>query len=93
MIGDGPANAVVFLEIVQHLDLCWTDPHTHYNFERMAGFTRFAVFHRRAGILPAEQSPVTTFDRAALTTAPRAPRTARTVVRVGNALQRRRATR
>jgi class 3 adenylate cyclase len=47
VVGDGPANAVVFLEIVQHLDLCWTDPHTHYNFERMAGFTRFAVFQRR----------------------------------------------
>ena len=47
VIGDGPANAVVFLEIVQHLDLCWTDPHVHYNFERMAGFARVAVFQRR----------------------------------------------
>jgi class 3 adenylate cyclase len=48
---------------------------------------------RRADLLPAEPSLVTTFDRAALTTARRAPRTARTVVRVGNAIQRRRATR
>ena len=47
VVGDGPANAVVFLEMVQHLDLCWTDPHSHYNFERMAAFARFAMFQRR----------------------------------------------
>jgi class 3 adenylate cyclase len=47
----------------------------------------------RAEVLPAEQPLMTTFDRAALTTARRAPRTARSVVRVGNAIQRRRATR
>jgi class 3 adenylate cyclase len=47
VVGDGPANAVVFLEMVQHLDLCWTDPHSHYNFERMATFARFAMFQRR----------------------------------------------
>jgi class 3 adenylate cyclase/pimeloyl-ACP methyl ester carboxylesterase len=47
VIGDGPANGVVFLSLVQHLDLCWTDPHVHYNFERIAGFARVALFQRR----------------------------------------------
>lgn len=47
VIGDGPTNMVVHLEIVQHLDLCWTDPHVHHNFERIAGLGRAVIFQRR----------------------------------------------
>jgi class 3 adenylate cyclase len=47
VIGDGPANLVVHLEIVQHLDLCWTDPHVHRNFERVAALGRAVLFQRR----------------------------------------------
>jgi class 3 adenylate cyclase len=47
VIGKGPANVVAYLEVVQHLDLMWTDPHSHYNLERMAGFARVALFQRR----------------------------------------------
>jgi class 3 adenylate cyclase len=47
VVGDGPANLVVHLEIVQHLDLCWTDPHVHRNFERVARLGRAAIFQRR----------------------------------------------
>jgi class 3 adenylate cyclase len=47
VIGDGPINLVVHLEIVQHLDLCWTDPHVHRNFERVASFGRAVLFQRR----------------------------------------------
>lgn len=47
VIGDGPTNLVTHLEIVQHLDLCWTDPHVHHNFERVAGLGRAVIFQRR----------------------------------------------
>ncbi len=47
VIGDGPVNVVIHLEIVQHLDLCWTDPHVHHNFERVAGLGRAVIFQRR----------------------------------------------
>ena len=30
-----------------HLDLCWTDPDIHHNYERVAGFSRFACFQPR----------------------------------------------
>jgi class 3 adenylate cyclase len=47
VIGTGPLNLVVYLEVVQHLDLCWTDPHVHRNFERLAGLGRSVIFQRR----------------------------------------------
>ena len=47
VIGAGPVNFVVHLEIVQHLDLCWTDPHVHRNFERLAAMGRTVIFQRR----------------------------------------------
>ena len=47
VIGTGPLNVVVHLEIVQHLDLCWTDPHVHRNFERLADLGRAVIFQRR----------------------------------------------
>ena len=30
VIGDGPVDVVNFLELVFHLDLCWTDPDFHH---------------------------------------------------------------
>ena len=47
VIGSGPLSLVVHLEVVQHLDLCWTDPHVHRNFERLAGLGRTVIFQRR----------------------------------------------
>jgi len=47
VIGSGPMNFVVHLEVVQHLDLCWTDPHVHGNFERLANLGRTVIFQRR----------------------------------------------
>jgi len=47
VIGDGPTDIVVHLEVIQHLDLCWTDPHVHHNFERLARLGRAVVFQRR----------------------------------------------
>lgn len=47
VVGEGPVNLVVHLELVQHLDLCWTDPHVHHNFERVASLGRAVLFQRR----------------------------------------------
>ena len=47
VLGNGPVSLVIHLEIVQHLDLCWTDPHVHRNFERVAGLGRAVIFQRR----------------------------------------------
>ena len=47
VIGTGSLSFVVHLEVVQHLDLCWTDPHVHRNFERLAGLGRTVIFQRR----------------------------------------------
>ena len=47
VIGAGSMSVVVHLEVVQHLDLCWTDPHVHRNFERLAGLGRVVIFQRR----------------------------------------------
>ena len=33
VIGDGPVDIVHFSEFTQHLDLMWTDPDIHHNFE------------------------------------------------------------
>ena len=47
VIGEGPADIVCVYEIGMHLDLCWTDPDIHRNYERVAGFSRFACFQPR----------------------------------------------
>ncbi len=47
VIGEGPADVVAAFEIGMHLDLCWTDPDIHRNYERLAGFSRFACFQPR----------------------------------------------
>jgi class 3 adenylate cyclase/pimeloyl-ACP methyl ester carboxylesterase len=45
--GSGPVNVVIFCEVNQHLDLCWTDPHIHALYERVAGYSQFACLQRR----------------------------------------------
>ncbi|MFD4295376.1 adenylate/guanylate cyclase domain-containing protein [Rhodococcus sp. NPDC058505] len=47
VVGEGPADVVLFLEIGLHPDLMWTDPHIHYVFERAATFCRLVYFQRR----------------------------------------------
>ena len=47
VIGDGRADVVAVYEIGMRLDLCWTDPDIHRDYERLAGFSRFACFQLR----------------------------------------------
>ena len=47
VVGDGPVDVVSFQEIALHLDLFWTDPDLHHNFERIATFSRSVYFQRR----------------------------------------------
>lgn len=47
VVGEGPADIVAFLEMVFHLDLCWTDPDIHHLFERSADYSRAVYFQRR----------------------------------------------
>jgi class 3 adenylate cyclase len=56
VIGDGPVDIVHALEITQHLDLMWTDPDIHHNFEHISKVARNVLFQRR-GIGLSEQVP------------------------------------
>lgn len=47
VVGEGPVDVVAAYEIGMHLDLCWTDPDIHRNYERLAGFSRLACFQPR----------------------------------------------
>ena len=47
VVGEGPVAVVVFLELGQHLDLCWTDPDIHHVFERGASYSRTVYMQRR----------------------------------------------
>ena len=47
VVGEGPVDVVYVLELVLHLDLCWTDPDIHHNFERAAGYSRTILMQRR----------------------------------------------
>jgi class 3 adenylate cyclase len=65
VVGGGPPDLVVHLEIVQHLDLCWTDPHVHHNFERVAALGRAVLFQRRGFGLSDPVSYVPTLEQQA----------------------------
>lgn len=56
VLGEGPAEVVYAMDIFQHIDLQWTDPHIHDNYERMAGFSRMACAQPR-GFGSSEQVP------------------------------------
>ena len=45
--GKGPVNVVWPLEIVNHLDLMWTDPDMHHNFEEAASWSQGVMFQPR----------------------------------------------
>ena len=47
VVGSGPVDVVVYLELGQHLDLCWTDPDIHSLFERGATYGRTVYLQRR----------------------------------------------
>jgi class 3 adenylate cyclase/pimeloyl-ACP methyl ester carboxylesterase len=45
--GKGPVNVVWALEIVNHLDLMWTDPDLHHNVEESASWSQGVMFQPR----------------------------------------------
>jgi class 3 adenylate cyclase/pimeloyl-ACP methyl ester carboxylesterase len=47
VFGGGPHHVVWTLELVEHFDLLWTDPHFNHNFERVAGYARVVLLQRR----------------------------------------------
>jgi class 3 adenylate cyclase/pimeloyl-ACP methyl ester carboxylesterase len=47
VVGTGPVDVVWYLEISQHLDLCWTDPHIHNNFEHGTTYSRTVYMQAR----------------------------------------------
>ncbi len=47
VVGDGPVDVVIYLELGQHLDLCWTDPDIHHIYERGANYARTVYMQRR----------------------------------------------
>lgn len=56
VIGSGPGEALLHLEINIHPDLMWTDPHTHALYERIAPSCRLVVMQRR-GVGLSDPSP------------------------------------
>lgn len=65
VVGDGPTDVVFYLEIVQHLDLMWTDPDIHHNFERITRFSRAAYFQPRGFGLSDQVAYVPTLEQQA----------------------------
>jgi len=81
VVGDGPVDVVVFFELGQHLDLCWTDPDIHHLYERGATYARTVYMQRRGFGLS---------DRISYT--PTAEQQAEDVLAVMDAVGMRRAT-
>ena len=65
VIGEGSADVVAVYELGMHLDLCWTDPDIHRNYERLAGFSRFACFQPRGFGLSDQISYTPTIEQQA----------------------------
>ena len=65
VVGDGPADVVNFLEIVQHLDLAWSHPDLHHFYERSAGYSRTVYFQRRGFALSDQIAYVPTLEQQA----------------------------
>jgi len=65
VIGDGPVDIVHFLEISQHLDLMWTDPDIHHNFEHVSRVARNIIFQRRGFGLSDQVPYVPTLEQQA----------------------------
>jgi class 3 adenylate cyclase/pimeloyl-ACP methyl ester carboxylesterase len=56
VVGGGPVEFVHFFEVSQHLDLMWTDPDIHHNFEHVSRAARNVIFQRR-GVGLSDQVP------------------------------------
>jgi class 3 adenylate cyclase/pimeloyl-ACP methyl ester carboxylesterase len=63
--GDGPVDMVHAFEICQHLDLQWTDPDIHHNFEHISRFSRSVMFQRRGFGLSDQVPYVPTLEQQA----------------------------
>lgn len=47
VVGEGPHDVIFMFEVMQHLDLLWTDPHIHQNLAHAAAYSRTVYFQRR----------------------------------------------
>ena len=65
VIGDGPTDVVAAFEIGMHLDLSWTDPDIHHNYERLAGWSRLTGFQPRGFGLSEQISYTPTVEQQA----------------------------
>ena len=65
VVGDGPVDMVHLVEISQHLDLQWTDPDIHHNFEHISRFSRYVMFQRRGFGLSDQVPYVPTLEQQA----------------------------
>ena len=65
VIGKGPVDIVHFFEISQHLDLLWTDPDIHHNYEHISRVARNVVFQRRGFGLSDQVPYVPTLEQQA----------------------------
>jgi class 3 adenylate cyclase/pimeloyl-ACP methyl ester carboxylesterase len=63
--GDGPGEFLCAMELVQHLDLMWTDPDFHTNFERAMRQSRMVVAQRRGFGLSSSIDYVPTLEQQA----------------------------
>lgn len=65
VVGDGSADVVFAYEIAAHLDLLWTDPDLHHNYERVARYARSACFQPRGFGLSEQISYTPTIEQQA----------------------------
>lgn len=63
LVGDKSINVLWFLEINNHLDLMWTDPHMHYLLERGVSYAKTAYFQPRGFGLSDSVRTLPTFDQ------------------------------
>ena len=65
VVGDGPVDVVCCWDLVQHLDLSWTDPDTHHLLERGASYSRTVHFQLRGFGLSDRLAYVPTLEQQA----------------------------
>ena len=65
VVGDGPVDVVCCWDIVQHLDLSWTDPDIHHVLERGASYSRTVHFQLRGFGLSDRLAYVPTLEQQA----------------------------
>jgi class 3 adenylate cyclase/pimeloyl-ACP methyl ester carboxylesterase len=65
IVGDGPGEFLSCQDIVQHLDLMWTDPDFHSNMERVARHAKAVLVQRRGFGLSSSIDYVPTLEQQA----------------------------